>query len=236
MQRQESGEPRAGWAVRRPAAHVPGRVIAGLLAAGVVSSVWYLGMDLVASFRYEGYSYASQAVSELSASGAPTRDLWIALGTVYNVLIVALAIGLWLVAGQRRGLRVAAVALAASAVVGQAAMLAFPMDIRGTDETFRGSMHGPATLLMSVLFLVAMGFAAGVHGRRFRVYTFVTIGVLVVFGLATTAYVPRVVDDQSTPGMGLVERVNIYAYLAWVAVLALSVWERRDGVQQEDRR
>jgi len=45
-----------------------------LLACGVASSVLYVGTDIAASIRYEGYSYTSQAVSELMAVAAPTKQ------------------------------------------------------------------------------------------------------------------------------------------------------------------
>ena len=38
-----------------------------LLACGVASSVLYVGTDIAAAIRYQGYSYTSQAVSELMA-------------------------------------------------------------------------------------------------------------------------------------------------------------------------
>jgi hypothetical protein len=44
-----------------------------LLISGIFSSLLYVVMDIVASMSYDGYSYTSQTVSELIATGAPTR-------------------------------------------------------------------------------------------------------------------------------------------------------------------
>ena len=49
----------------------------GILAAGL-----YAAMTLVVGALWEGCSAASQTISELSAIGAPTRTLWILLGTL----------------------------------------------------------------------------------------------------------------------------------------------------------
>ena len=38
---------------------------------------------------YQGYSFASQTIGELSAIGAPTRQLWVPLGIVYTLLVAA---------------------------------------------------------------------------------------------------------------------------------------------------
>ena len=49
------------------------QLIAGrlLLACGITSSVLYLFTDLLGGLRYPGYSFVSQAISELSARVAP---------------------------------------------------------------------------------------------------------------------------------------------------------------------
>jgi hypothetical protein len=48
---------------------------------------------MIVGARFEGYSPISQTVSELSAIGAPTRLLWMLLGSVYDVLVVASGLG-----------------------------------------------------------------------------------------------------------------------------------------------
>jgi hypothetical protein len=48
-----------------------------LLACGILSSLLYIAMNVFVPMRWQGYSSASQTVSELSAIGAPTRPLWV---------------------------------------------------------------------------------------------------------------------------------------------------------------
>ncbi|MDQ4012322.1 MAG: DUF998 domain-containing protein, partial [Thermoproteota archaeon] len=55
---------------------------------------------------WEGYSFTSQAISELSAIGAPTRPLVVTLGIIYDVLLIAFGLCVWIIAaGQRRAPR-----------------------------------------------------------------------------------------------------------------------------------
>jgi hypothetical protein len=42
----------------------------------------------------------------------------------------------------------------------------------------------------------------------------------------TVQDVPLLQANLPTPWMGLKERVNIYAYMLWVAALAISLWPR----------
>ncbi|HEX6924467.1 MAG TPA: hypothetical protein VF167_03525 [Longimicrobiaceae bacterium] len=73
-----------------------------------MSTPLYLGIDLLAGSRYEGYSFLDQAVSELSAIDAPTRGLWLALGPLYQLLVLLFGVGAQLAAGRDRRLRIAA--------------------------------------------------------------------------------------------------------------------------------
>jgi hypothetical protein len=70
----------------RDASHEPRRK--ALLVCGIVSSLLYGAM--IGAIRFEGYSLVSQVPSELTAIGAPTRTLWMWLGSAYTVLVAAL--------------------------------------------------------------------------------------------------------------------------------------------------
>lgn len=205
-----------------------------LLAGGVLSSVLYVVMDVLCALRYDGYRFADQAVSELNASGAPTRKLFVALSVPYNLLLIGLSLGIWRSSGGRRGAQITATMLAASAAVGQATPAFFPMDRRGDEATKLGRRHGPMTAAESMFILLAMAFGARLHGASFRLYTSATIALQIVFGGLTALYIPRVEADEPTPGMGVLERVNIYAYLVWVAAMAASLWQTGPVTASED--
>jgi len=74
---------------------------------------------------------------------------------------------------------------------------------------------------MSLFVLLAMGFGATLLGERFRYYSYATMAILIVFGVLTSLQAGKMVADEPTPWMGLTERINIYATMLWVAVLAI---------------
>ena len=77
------------------------------LACGVLSSLLYVVANVVTAALYKGYSAVSQTVSELSAIGAPTRELWVLLMIPYSLLVIAFGAGVWQSAeGNRRLLAV----------------------------------------------------------------------------------------------------------------------------------
>ena len=78
-----------------------------LLVSGVLSSLLYVAMTAFVPMQWERYSSVSQTVSELSAIGAPTRPVWVPLGTAYTLLVAAFGWGVLASARRNRPLRVA---------------------------------------------------------------------------------------------------------------------------------
>ncbi len=191
-----------------------------LLVCGILSSLVYIAADVVASLRWESYSYTSQMISELMAIDAPTRPLLVSLFTVHNLLAIAFGCGVWLAAGPTRALRIVAALVVAYGVVGEVALLWCPMHVREAAKSATDTRHIIATAVLVVLTLLYIGFAAVARGRAFRLYSLATIAVLVVFGMLAGLQGPRIDQGLPTPGFGLLERVNIYSSLLWFAVLA----------------
>ena len=195
-----------------------------LLSCGAVSSVLYLvAIDVITPLRHAGYhNFTSQMVSELMAVGAPTRTLLIWLFTPYNFLVFAFAAGVWASAQERRSVRLTAAALVGYGVTSTAGLFLFPMDLRGTVGSQRDALHIAATFVMSVFIVAVMAFGAFARGLRFRLYSFATIAIVVVFG-ALAGFLARPMPGP-TPGLGLAERINIYVTMLWMASLAVSLW------------
>jgi hypothetical protein len=173
--------------------------------------------------RAEGYSSLSQAVSELSAIDAPTRPLWIALGIPYTLLLIAFGRGVRLSVGPSRALRAVGALFVAEALIG-----AFwpPMHLRGAETTLTDTLHLVWTAGWLAVMLTAMGLAAAVLGRRFRIYTLATVATFVAFGVLTSIEAPRLAAGLSTPYLGLWERINMGAGMLWIAVLAIALLHR----------
>jgi len=199
-----------------------------LLGCGIVSSVWYVVTDVIGTLRYPGYSYADQTFSELTAEGAPTRPLMVALnGIPYTLLVTALAGGIWESAGPKRAARITGAMLLGYAAFGFVTGVFFPMKTREAlaagEGTLRNAMHPVGTVVMSLFTVLAMGFGATLLGRRFRWYSIGTIVTLVVFGVLTSLQAGRITANEPTPWAGIEERIDIYATMLWVAVLAIGL-------------
>ena len=194
-----------------------------LLGCGALSSVLYLlSIDLVAALRYPDYhGYTSQMVSELMAVGAPTRTLLMWLFLPYNLAVFGFALGVWASAGRNRATRLTAGALVGYGVLSTVGLLIAPMDLRGTVDSQRDTLHIATTFAMSIFIVAMLSFGAFVHGGRFRLYSFATIATVISFGVLA-GFLARPMPGP-TPWLGLAERVNIYATMIWILVFAISL-------------
>jgi Protein of unknown function (DUF998) len=195
-----------------------------LLFCGILSSLLYVAMNIFVPTLFAGYNSASQTVSELSAIGAPTRTLWVALGTVYTLLIIAFGWGAWQSTARNKNLRITGFLIFVYGVVSIVWPFA-PMHQREAlaagGETLSDAMHLVLAAVTVLLMTTAMGFGAAAFGKRFRVYSIATILILLVFGILTGLDAPGVKANLPTPWAGVWERINIGVFLLWIIVLAI---------------
>lgn len=198
-----------------------------LLVSGVASSVLYLALLIFVPLRWASYDAASFTVSELSAIGAPTRSLWVPLALLWSLLYLGFGFGVWRSADSNRALRVSGVLIIAAGVLG---LFWPPMHAREVlaagGETLTDQLHLVWAAANGLLTLLAVGFGAAALGKWFRLFSGVILATLVLAGAATSASASRVAANLPTPWIGVWERVNIGAWLLWVAVLALALIER----------
>lgn len=71
-----------------------------LLACGVLAAVEYLVWHEIAALQWDGYSRVSNAISELSLTGNPSRAVLVPWQlTIYDLLLIGFGIGVWYSAG-----------------------------------------------------------------------------------------------------------------------------------------
>lgn len=204
------------------------RLLQALLLCGAASSLLYAATDVLGGIRYGGYSFASQAISELAAFGAPSKSLVDPLFRLYGVLALAFATGV-VQSGARggRAMRITGVMLIGYALTGLLAPASSAMHRRGTATVATDLPHLVLTGLIVVWLLLAIIAGAMALGRRFRIYSFVTLLTAIVFGAATIPYAERLGAGKPTTGLGVIERIDVYSMMLWLAVLSVALVRRR---------
>jgi len=199
-----------------------------LLCCGVLACVLYIAMTLFVGMLWAGYSVADQTISELSAIGAPTRPLWMVLGTIYTILMIGFGWGVVTAEARNRALRVVGVLLLTQAVFG---IFWPPMHQRAAlaagGGTLTDTLHIVWTIVTSLCFMLALGFGAAALGKPFRRYSVITLVIVFVCGAWTGTYASAIQANLPTPWAGVWERMNTGAFMVWIAVLAVALLRRR---------
>ena len=188
-----------------------------LLICGILSSLLYAGIDALGGMLWKGYSFISQPVSDLSAIGSPVRANVLPLFIVYDVLFIAFALGVFAFAGRKRAVRVLGSLLVAYGVINFLAYFT-PEHLGETATTVSNTLHIAAAGVTVLLFLLQLGVGAFAFGKRFRLYSVGTLLTVLLLGVYIFSGISA---GQLAPWIGVEERILIYGYMLWVAVLAI---------------
>jgi multisubunit Na+/H+ antiporter MnhB subunit len=77
-----------------------------------------------------------------------------------------------------------------------------------------------------------IGYGAATQGKAFRVFSGVIVLIFLVFGILTTNESGWMEAGLPTPNIGIWERINIAAYMAWVIVFAIILIRSNEAVKE----
>lgn len=191
---------------------------------GIISLLSYTTAVLVAPRAYPGYDWMSQAVSDLSAIGAPSRNLWAQLATPYDVCGIVCATCVCIFVSEhdafsklfRRGIYLFGLMNWVSSI----GYGMFPLSEAGTGTgAFQDVMHVyVVTTLVVVLSIVSLSLliVAGWKEKSVRnigLWAAVALAMMFV-GAIGKGIVPR-------QYFGIVERFSVFAAVGFNAVLGV---------------
>jgi hypothetical protein len=192
-----------------------------LLAAAIASVLVYGLGDLASGLLYDGYSYRDQWISELTAFGSPVRPLMVTTILVHGLLLLKFGVGIRRLA-DRKSLSGVGLLLIVAGVIGLPTHTVFAMSSRWMTAGFNDTMHASLSLVFGLVVFVAVALSAVAYPGWFRLYAIATISILVGFGAASSVAIQGI-EQNFTPWAGGFERINAYAYFAWLVVLAVTV-------------
>ncbi len=191
----------------------------GLL--GVVSLLSYAAAVIFAPLAYPGYNWLSQAVSDLSASNAPSRILWTQLNSLYGPcgLTALTTICIFIQGRLTKFIRLGIYLFAAMNFISAVGYGMFPLSESGYAGAFQDFMHGyivtPLVVGLSVVSLILIiigGFKANEY-KSLAICACVALGLMLLgpIGMAT---VPKAY-------FGIFERFSVFSASGFTAVLGV---------------
>lgn len=184
---------------------------------GVLSLLSYLAMVIFSPLAYPGYDWMRMAVSELSAVGAPSRELAAQLNSLFGpcgiVSVMAVCVA---VAGCRTGkLRLGVYCFAAMEWLCMVGYSCFPWVSEADHLIFQNVMHLAITVLVVLLSIVSLVLIA-VSARKENLRS---LGIWA--GICLAAMLVGAVSTNALPQsvFGIFERLSTISAVVFNAVL-----------------
>lgn len=202
----------------------------GLL--GVVSLLSYALAVIFAPLAYPGYKWMEQAVSDLSASNAPSRMLWEQISSLYNVcgMISIMMVCVFIQGKLTKILRIGIYLFAAMNWVSSVGYSMFPLSGSGNPGKFQDIMHIYVVTMPVVLLSIASLIVIIIGGYKDKNYRSLAIWatmafLLMIAGAIGTGAVPKMY-------FGIPERFSVFAATGFNAVLGIYLFfgfEKKQG-------
>ena len=193
----------------------------GLL--GIVALLSYTAAVVFSPLAYPGYNWMAQAVSDLSATNAPSLGLWNQLSSLYNIctLICAMMVCAGIQGKGSRLLRTGIYLFTAMEWISAVGFSVFPLSDSGYAGTFQDKMHILSTILVVLLSIVSLVILiiAGVKRKEYRsfgVFAGIALGMMLVGALGMNI-IPK-------EYFGVVERFSVFAAVGYNAVLGIELF------------
>ena len=191
----------------------------GLL--GVISLISYTAAVIFSPLAYPGYRWMEQAVSDLSASNAPSRILWSQLSSFYTVggMVSIMMVCVFIQGKLNKTLRTGIYLFAAMNWVSSIGYTMFPLSESGNAGTFQDVMHiyvvTAPVVLLSIVSLVTI-MIGGYRDKEYRsIAVWATIALSLMFaGAIGTGVVPK-------EYFGIAERFSVFAATGFNAILGI---------------
>ena len=191
----------------------------GLL--GVISLLSYTAAVIFAPLAYPGYDWKMQAVSDLSASNAPSKMLWGQLSSLHGVcgMISIMMVCVFVQGKLNKTIRVGIYLFAAMNWVSNVGYSMFPLSESGNAGATQDIIHIYVITVLVVLLSIASLIVIMIGGYRDKNYRSLAIWataalLLMMMGAIGTKIVPR-------EFFGIPERFSVFAATGFNAILGI---------------
>ncbi len=192
--------------------------------SGILGLLFYLLHDIIGGLNYPGYDRLSQAVSDLTAVGAPSYVIAGGLSTIYALFSCLCCAVMCLVVYENaigtRALRLGVYLFAAMSWVSGIGYALFPLSEAGYAGTFQDIMHTYVVTFSIVFLSIASLVLIIVGGLKSRP---ITKGLPLIAAIALACMFIGAIGVGTVPPayFGLVERFSAYSAVTFTAVLGL---------------
>lgn len=201
----------------------------GLIAmvSSVLCVLFYLLHDVIGAMNYPGYDFMRQAVSDLTATDAPSFAVASGYSAVYGIFSCICCVMMFLLAmGQKKGIRIGIVLFLAMSFVSAIGYSLFPLTSSGYDGSIQSMIHvyvlTVLVVLLSIASLISLAYFGFKDGQKMLGIVSVVCLLCMMFGaIGSSALSPDI--------FGLVERFSTYSAVVFTGFLGVYGYMKWSG-------
>jgi hypothetical membrane protein len=196
------------------------KLIKVLCLSGIVAAIFYLLHDIIGTANYPGYNWQSQAVSDLTATDAPSFVVARGLSTVHGIFSCICGVMLCVLAKKikKKPLRLGIYLFTIMSFISAIGYSLFPLSGAGYDGSFQSFMHvyiiTTLVVLLSIVSLILVAVGAVKEKNK-------ALGILAIVALVMMFV--GAVGGQNMPKeiFGIIERFSTYSAVVFMAILGI---------------
>ena len=203
------------------------KLINYLCLSGILGLVFYLLHDIIGALNYPEYNFMAQAVSDLTATDAPSYEIARILSGIYGLFscLCSIAMIVLMKKEEDKVLRWGVYLFAIMNFVSAIGYTLFPLSSAGYDGSIQSIMHvyvvTTIVVLLSIISLVLLTISSffGIDKHKLLGIFAVVSLVLMFIGAMFSTVVPKEI-------FGIFERLSTYSAVVFTAVLGIFGFKR----------
>lgn len=191
-----------------------GRVAA---VSGILCVVFYLLHDVIGAMNYPGYDFMRQAVSDLTATDAPSFAVASGLSAVYGIFSCICCTAVFLmVRNEEKILRIGICLFAAMSFISAIGYSLFPLSSGGYDGSTQSFIHVYVVTVLVVLLSIVSLLMISIGSRRKGDNALAVLSVVALICMFVGAAGSAAVPEEY---FGIVERLSTYSAVVFTGIL-----------------
>ena len=196
------------------------KLINWLCLTGILGAIFYLLHDIIGALSYPGYSWTNQAVSDLTATDAPSFVAVNGFVTTYKILSILCCALICILtqSEKKKSLRIGIYIFSIMQLVSAVGYSLFPLSSAGYDGSIQSFIHvyilTAIVVLLSIVSLIMIGIGAIKSNKKLLgVLAFISLALMFI-GAVGSQNVPKEV-------FGIFERFSTYSAVIFTGVLGI---------------